>query len=95
MAVGVDMDTIPQQNLVEVLSGEGFMTGVVATSSITDATPAGFYAHQPDRYMQHEIAMDLLKSEVDYFAGGGIKYFIDSTGTNYFEKYGVEAILAN
>ena len=79
MAVGVDMDTVVQENLVEIFSKQGMMTGVIATSSVTDATPAGFYAHQPNRYMQHEIALDLLKSDIDYFAGGGIKYFLDTT----------------
>ena len=62
------------------------MTGVIATSSITDATPAGFYAHQPDRYMQREIALDLVTSDIDFFAGGGIKYFIDTTGTDLFKE---------
>ncbi|MEN8227524.1 MAG: alkaline phosphatase [Bacteroidota bacterium] len=90
MAVGVDMDTIPQKNIVEILSERGFMTGVIATSSITDATPAGFYAHQPDRYMQREIAQELVKSEIDFFAGGGIKYFLDTTGVNPFEANGIE-----
>jgi alkaline phosphatase len=90
MAVGVDMDTVVQENLVEIFSEQGMMTGVIATSSVTDATPAGFYAHQPNRYMQYEIAMDLLKSDVDYFAGGGIKYFLDSTGTDLFAAHGVE-----
>lgn len=90
MAVGVDVDTVPRKNIVEVLSEKGFMTGIVSTSSITDATPAGFYAHQPDRYMQHEIAMDLVNSEVDFFAGGGIKFFTDSTGTDYFSDNGIK-----
>jgi len=90
MAVGVDADTVPRKNFVELASEKGYKTGIVATSSITDATPAGFYAHQPDRYMQHEIAMDLVHSEVDFFAGGGIKYFIDSTGTDHFKANGID-----
>jgi len=90
MAVGVDADTVIRENIVELLSKHGYMTGVIATSSITDATPAGFYAHQPDRYMQHEIAMDLVHSELDFFAGGGIKYFLDSTGTDYFIANGID-----
>jgi alkaline phosphatase len=89
-AVGVDLDTVVRENIVEFLSKKGFMTGVIATSSITDATPAGFYAHQPDRYMHQEIAMDLLKSEIDFFAGAGSKYFRDSTGVFPFEEYGIE-----
>ena len=40
-AIGVDMDTIPRENIVEILSKKGLQTGVIATSSVTDATPAG------------------------------------------------------
>jgi alkaline phosphatase len=90
MAVGVDMDTVPRENIVEILSKQGYMTGVIATSHITDATPAGFYAHQPDRYMQWEIAQNLVRSDIDFFAGGGLKYFFDTTGVNYFEKNNIE-----
>ncbi len=90
MAVGVDLDTVVRENIVEFLSKKGYMTGVIATSSITDATPAGFYAHQPDRYMQHEIAYDLLNSEIDFFAGAGSKYFRDTTGVYPFEEHNIE-----
>jgi len=90
LAVGVDMDTIASENIVEILSSHGYMTGIIATSSVTDATPAGFYAHVSDRYLQREIAMDLVHSEIDFFAGGGIKYFIDSTGTDHFKDNGIE-----
>ena len=89
-AIGVDIDTVPRENIVELLSKKGFMTGVIASSSITDATPAGFYAHQANRYMQHEIAMDLVRSEIDFFAGAGIKYFMDSTGIDHFAENGIE-----
>ena len=89
-AVGVDLDTVVRENIVEILSEKGYMTGVIATSYVTDATPAGFYAHQPERYMQKEIAMDLLKSDIDFFAGGGSKYFQDSTGIFPFEEHGIE-----
>ena len=88
-AVGVDMDTVPRKNIVELLSEKGYLTGVIATSPITDATPAGFYAHQPDRYMQREIALDLVHSEIDFFAGGGINYFIDTTGIDLFKENGI------
>ncbi|MEZ5071096.1 MAG: alkaline phosphatase [Bacteroidales bacterium] len=78
-AVGVGVDSLPLTNLVEKISPEGYLTGLVVTSSVTDATPAGFYAHQPDRYMFEDIAKDLLCSEIDFFAGAGFKYFRDST----------------
>ena len=89
-AIGVDADTIPRENIVEILSEKGFLTGLIASSSITDATPAGFYAHRENRYMQREIAMDLLGSEIDFFAGAGIKHFIDTTGIDHFAENGIE-----
>jgi alkaline phosphatase len=90
LAIGVDLDTVVRENIVELLSEKGYMTGVIATSHVVDATPAGFYAHQPERYMFPEIAMDLLKSDIDFFAGGGSGYFMDSTGYYPFEEYGIE-----
>ncbi len=93
-AVGVDLDTVPRENIVELLSKKGYMTGVIATSPITDATPAGFYAHQPERYMQREIAIDLLKSDVDFFAGGGFNTFLDTTGRDLFKEFGVKVDVA-
>ena len=50
-------------------------TGVISTSSITDATPASFVAHQPVRSMQDEIAEDFLSSDISLFIGGGLKFF--------------------
>jgi len=89
-AVGMDLDTLVVENITELLSALGYMTGLIATSSITDATPAGFYAHQPVRYMQTEIAYDLLNSEIDFFAGAGTRFFMDSTGMFPFEEYGID-----
>jgi len=90
LAVGVDLDTVARENIVELLSKQGYMTGVIATSHITDATPAGFYAHQPERYMDREIALDLLESDIDFFAGGGFNSFLDTTGRDLFTEYGVQ-----
>lgn len=90
LAIGVDLDTVARENIVELLSKQGYLTGLVVTSHVTDATPAGFYAHQPERYMFNEIAWDLLKSDIDFFAGGGSKFFQDSTGVYPFEEYNIE-----
>lgn len=74
-AVGMDSDTISIPNIVEILSEKNYNTGVISTSSVTHATPAGFYAHVKSRGMQDQIAEQLVKSEIDFFAGGGISYF--------------------
>ena len=47
------------------------MPEVVATSSVTHATPASFYAHVESRKMEEDIAVQLLDSNIDFFAGGG------------------------
>lgn len=74
-AIGVDADTIARETIMEYCSKIGFSTGFVVTSSITHATPASFYAHQPFRSLNDEIASDLLSSKVDFASGGGLKYF--------------------
>lgn len=74
-AIGVDTARVSIENITEVVSPLGWNTGVVATSSITHATPASFYAHVEQRKMEEEIAVQLLDSEIDFFAGGGIGFF--------------------
>ena len=45
---------------------------VIATSvSVDHATPAAFYAHQPNRSRYYEIALDLPKAGFDFYAGSG------------------------
>ncbi|MFT6868313.1 MAG: alkaline phosphatase [Cyclobacteriaceae bacterium] len=76
-AIGVDSDTIPKETIMEWCSKNGYETGCVVTSSITHATPASFYAHQPFRSMNEEIALDLLNAPLDFIAGGGLTYFME------------------
>lgn len=93
-AIGVDMDTIPVPTIMEDLKQRGFSTGVIATSTITHATPASFYSHRKWRKMELEIAQDLASSKVDFFAGGGRKFFENrEDGNNLiaaFEAMGYE-----
>ncbi len=77
-AIGVDADTTALPTLVEILSKDQWNTGLISTSSITHATPACFYAHVKSRGMEQEIAAQLVTSEVDFFAGGGVGFFTDS-----------------
>ncbi len=74
-AIGVTTDTIAVPTILEELSDIGYATGVVATSTITHATPASFYSHVKYRRMEEEIAVDLTNSTVDFFAGGGLNFF--------------------
>ena len=74
-AIGVNPDSISVPTIVELVQNKNIKTGVVATSSIQHATPASFYAHQVSRRYYEAITEDLSNSDVDYFAGGGLRFF--------------------
>ena len=74
-AIGVASDSTKLENLVEIVSQQDVKTGVISTSSIQHATPASFYAHVINRGSYEDIAADMVVSEIDFFAGGGLKFF--------------------
>lgn len=74
-AIGKDKNKKNSETIVEYVSKLGWNTGVVATSTITHATPASFYAHVDRRAEQPEIARQLAYSDIDFFVGGGMKFF--------------------
>lgn len=74
-AVGIYPDSTACETIIEQAEAKGLATGLVVTAMITHATPAAFYAHQPLRAFNHQIAEDLVKTEVDFIIGGGKSYF--------------------
>jgi len=74
-AIGISADSVPLKTILEIAEENGLSTGLIATSSILDATPAGFIAHQKHRGLYDSIATDLIHSGIDIFIGGGRKYF--------------------
>jgi len=74
-AIGVDVDGNAVTTVLEVAQRRGLATGLVATSSITHATPAAFASHVPDRYMEWEIARQLARAGVDVMLAGGRRWF--------------------
>ncbi|MFH1319870.1 MAG: alkaline phosphatase [Bacteroidota bacterium] len=86
-AIGVDRDTVPAPTILEIAEKNGLSTGLVATVSITHATPASFIAHQPSRLMDEEIAADFIDTDIDVFIGGGKIFFENrSDGRNLLEE---------
>jgi alkaline phosphatase len=71
--IGVNPDLKPLKTIAEMAKERGMKIGIVSSVSIDHATPACFYAHQPNRSRYHEIDHDLANSDFDYFAGGGFK----------------------
>ena len=74
-AIGVDPDSNSVQTVLEIAQGRGMATGLVATSSITHATPAAFASHVPNRGWAFEIARQLAAAELDVILAGGRRYF--------------------
>jgi len=74
-AIGINKDSMPLKNIMELAHEKGYATGIVVTSSITHATPASFVAHVKDRDQNDEIAKAYLNNIIDVFIGGGNKYF--------------------
>ena len=73
--VGVDEDGNPITTILEEAEKEGLSTGMVTTSTIVHATPAAFIAHVEQRNQFESIAAQFLDTEIDFFVGGGRKYF--------------------
>jgi alkaline phosphatase len=75
-AVGVDTRGNSVKTILEYAEEEGYASGLVATSTITHATPAAFIAHNLSRNNYEAIAEDFLRTDIDVFIGGGLSHFV-------------------
>jgi alkaline phosphatase len=74
-AIGVGPDSQAVKTVLEAARDRGWATGLVATSSVTHATPASFAAHVNSRGSEFEIAKQMAAARVDVLLGGGTRYF--------------------
>jgi alkaline phosphatase len=77
--LGVTPDGRKLESVAYVAKKNGKKVGIISTVTINHATPAGFYAHRKSRGLSYQIALDLVNSGFDYFAGGGV-------GSKYDDK---------
>jgi alkaline phosphatase len=73
--VGVLPNWNPVLTILEASRDMEMATGLVATVTITHATPAAFAAHIHDRDLEAEIAVQLLESKANVLLGGGRALF--------------------
>ncbi len=73
--ISVDENGKPLELITQQLAKKGYKTGIISAGNITDATPAAFYAHQPERSYNEPIAEDFLSNPSDILIGGGTKEF--------------------
>lgn len=64
------------RTILEAAQLQGRSTGLVTTTTITHATPAGFAAHVPSRGDEADIAVQYLQRKVDVLLGGGEAFFL-------------------
>ena len=70
-AIGVDIDGNPVESVLEVAQARGWSTGLMTTTFISDATPAAFGAHAPQRADLPGISKQLVTKGIDVLLGGG------------------------
>ena len=72
----INMDetkTVSYQTIAEKLKAQkGYKIGVITSVNMNHATPAAFYAHQSSRKNYYQIGQEMVASNFDYFAGGGL-----------------------
>jgi alkaline phosphatase len=73
--VGMDDNYKPVKSILEVCKDLGYSTGIIVTSTIVHATPASYYSKVKSRYQYEDIASQLAKSGINFFVGGGERYF--------------------
>lgn len=87
-AIGVDSLNRPLAAIPAQLRQWRIKSGLITAGSVTDATPAAFYAHQPDRAFEREIATDFLATKPDILIGGGLRYFQDQHLLDSLRRFG-------
>ena len=87
-AIAVDKDKVPVKTMLEWAEEKKMLTGLVATSTVTHATPASFAAHVDYRKKEAEIAYQYVHSGVDIILGGGKKFWPDSLINSFEDNNG-------
>jgi alkaline phosphatase len=74
-AVNITPDGQAPAPLLVLARDAGRRTGLVTTTRVTHATPAGFIANVPDRDLEADIADQVLDRRADVVLGGGASFF--------------------
>lgn len=83
-AISILPDHTPCGTVLEAAKKAGYMTGLVVTTDITDATPACFASHvnirsEQDSIAEQEVGEHPLGRVVDLMLGGGRCHFLPNT----------------
>jgi alkaline phosphatase len=73
--LGLDVFQNPQETLYEYLRKEDYLTGIISTSFMADATLAALFSHRTDRHAYEDIILDYYHEYPDFAVTGGKKHF--------------------
>jgi alkaline phosphatase len=62
------------ESLAEWARARGILVGIVTNTTVTDATPAAWYAHTPTWHEEAANAIQLRASSLNFVLGGGARY---------------------
>jgi len=92
--IGVNVESQPVYNMTELFRDLGKSTGVITSVQFSHATPAGFVAHTLHRDNYHDIATQMIESNVDVIMSAANPYY-DNNGDKLespdFKFYGSES----
>ena len=74
----------PVASVLEAAKLDGKATGLVATSRVSHATPAGFACHIPNRNLPNDIMEHEVYNNIDVVFGGGARHLISAPYTTTF-----------
>jgi len=80
------------KTIAEYAHDAGMKVGIVSSVTLNHATPASFYAKVPSRSEYYDIAVQLAKSNFEYYAGGSI---LQRKGKNNDQQDVVDIAKAN
>lgn len=80
--VGVFSDLQPCGTLLEAAKREGKKIGIVAKSTVSNASPAAFTAHAASRLYEQFIASQQMALGIDVIFGGGLDVYSFPYGGN-------------
>lgn len=75
--LGVDHEGKQLTSILRKAQAMGKKSGIVVNTTLTEATPAAFYAGVTSRSMSYDIAKQFSESQVDVAIGAGLSAFIN------------------
>jgi alkaline phosphatase len=78
--------------ITEYIHEAGMKVGIVSSVTLNHATPASFYSAAPSRSNYYDIAVQLARSNFDYYGGGSL---LQRTGRNNDQQDAVEIAKGN